>query len=107
MTSAQQHPKQVQEHGIQPPQNAHTPPKTVGRPKGAPSTLITLRLPLDLLHQLDRSLDHLEVHTGLKANRGMIARRALALFLDTHAPGESAPQTPGGQASRSGQGMPC
>jgi hypothetical protein len=37
------------------------------------------------LAQLDRSIDRLEVQTGLKANRGMIARRALALFLETHA----------------------
>jgi hypothetical protein len=29
-------------------------------------------------------LDRLEEHTGLKANRGMIARRALALFLASH-----------------------
>ena len=35
--------------------------------------------------QLDRYIDQLEVPTGLKANRGMIARRALALFLGTHA----------------------
>jgi hypothetical protein len=37
------------------------------------------------LAQLDRYIDQLEVQTGLKANRGMIARRALALFLETHA----------------------
>jgi hypothetical protein len=36
------------------------------------------------LAQLDRYIDQLEVQTGLKANRGMIARRALALFLETH-----------------------
>lgn len=58
--------------------------KPAGRPKGPPSTIVNLRLPLDLLARLDRYLDHLEVRTGLKANRGMIARRALALFLDTH-----------------------
>jgi hypothetical protein len=67
--------------------------KTVGRPKGPPSTIINLRIPLDLLEQLDRYLDHLEVHTGLKANRGMIARRALELFLETRATGESEPWT--------------
>jgi hypothetical protein len=65
----------------------HSPQKPGGRPKGPPSTIINLRIPLDLLAQLDRYLDYLEVHTGLKANRGMIARRALALFLETHGPG--------------------
>jgi hypothetical protein len=39
------------------------------------------------LAQLDRYIDRLEVQTGLKANRGMIARRALALFLETRLPG--------------------
>ena len=55
-------------------------------PKGPPSTILNLRIPLDLLERLDRYLDHLEVQTGLKANRGMIARRAIDLFLETHAP---------------------
>ncbi len=40
---------------------------------------------MDLLAQLDRYIDRLEVQTGLKANRAMIARRALAFFLETHA----------------------
>jgi hypothetical protein len=40
---------------------------------------------MDLLAQLDRYIDRLEVQTGLKANRAMIARRALACFLETHA----------------------
>jgi hypothetical protein len=39
---------------------------------------------LDLLARLDRYIDRLESHTGLKAHRGMIARRALELFLETH-----------------------
>jgi hypothetical protein len=36
---------------------------------------------------LDRYIDQLEVQTGLKAHRGMMARRALALFLETRATG--------------------
>ena len=56
-----------------------------GRPPGPPSTIVNLRIPVDLLAQLDRYIDQLEVQTGLKANRGMIARRALALFLETRA----------------------
>lgn len=62
-----------------------TPKKAVGRPKGAPSTIVNVRIPLPLLAQLDRYLDRLEGRTGLKANRGMIARRALELFLASHA----------------------
>jgi hypothetical protein len=58
------------------------PPATqpVGRPKGEPSTIVNVRLPLTLVAQLDRYRDRLEGQTGLKAHRGMIARRALELF---------------------------
>ena len=62
--------------------------KKAGRPKGPPSTIVNLRIPLALLAQLDRYIDQLEVQTGLKANRGMIARRALELFLETRATGK-------------------
>ena len=62
----------------------HTPQKKAGRPKGAPSTIVNLRIPVDLLAQLDRYIDRLESQTGLKANRGMVTRRALELFLETH-----------------------
>jgi hypothetical protein len=65
-----------------------TPQRKAGRPKGPPSTIVNLRIPLDLLAELDRYIDQLEVQTGLKANRGMIARRALALFLETRATGK-------------------
>ena len=58
---------------------------SVGRPKGEPSTIVNVRLPLTLVAELDRYLDRLEGKTGLKANRGMIARRALELFLASHA----------------------
>jgi hypothetical protein len=67
------------------------PKKAGGRPKGPPSTILNLRIPLDLVVRLDRYLDYLEVQTGLKANRGMIARRALELFLETHGPAEREP----------------
>jgi hypothetical protein len=53
----------------------------VGRPNGEPATIVNVRLPRTLLAQRDRSLDPLEWQTGLNANRGMIARRALALLL--------------------------
>jgi hypothetical protein len=67
------------------PSDAKLPAKRpVGRPKGEPSTIVNVRLPLTLLAQLDRYLDQLEWQTGLKANRGTIARRALELFLASH-----------------------
>ena len=62
---------------------AHAAKKRVGRPKGEPSTIVNVRLPLPRFARLDRSLDRLEGQTGLKATRGMIARRASALFLET------------------------
>ena len=62
-----------------------TAKQPVGRPKGEPSTIVNVRLPLTLVAELDRYLDRLEGQTGLKANRGMIARRALELFLASHA----------------------
>ena len=58
--------------------------KQVGRPKGEASMIVNVRLPLTVIARLDRYLDKLETETGLKANRGMIARRALVEFLDAH-----------------------
>jgi hypothetical protein len=89
MTAAPRHTRQAQEGSEQQSRADHTLPKQVGRPKGLPSTIINLRIPIDLLAQLDRYIDRLEVQTGLKANRGMIARRALELFLETRLPGTS------------------
>ena len=87
MTAVPRHPRQVQEGSGQQARPDTTPQKKAGRPKGAPSTIVNLRIPLDLLAQLDRYIDRLEVQTGLKANRGMIARRALEVFLETHPTG--------------------
>jgi hypothetical protein len=67
------------------PAGARLAQKTVGRPKGEPSTIVNVRLPLALVARLDRYLDRLEGQTGLKANRGMLTRRALELFLAAHA----------------------
>ena len=93
MPPAQRYIRHAPEHSSQQSHHETPPSKPVGRPKGAPSTIINLRLPLDLLSRLDRYLDYREVHTGLKANRGMMARRALELFLETHPIGNNAPQT--------------
>jgi hypothetical protein len=76
-----------QAEGKKPPGQDNRPKNPVGRPRGAPSTIINVRLPLALLARLDRYLDRLEVQTGRKVNRGMITRRALELFLEMHEAG--------------------
>jgi hypothetical protein len=89
MTAAPRHPRQAQEGPGQQASSEHTPQKKAGRPKGAPSPIVNLRIPVDLLAQRERYIDRLESQTGLKANRGMIARRALELFLETRSTGNS------------------
>jgi hypothetical protein len=89
MTAAPRHPRHAQEGRGQQARSDQTPQNKAGRPKGAPSTIVNLRIPVDLLAQLDRYIDRLESQTGLKANRGMIARRALELFLETRLTGNS------------------
>jgi hypothetical protein len=83
MTPPPQHPRPTQVGRGPPSRAAQTPPNKAGRPNGAPSTLVNLRIPVDLWAQLDRDLDRREGQTGLQANRGMMARRAFALFLET------------------------
>ena len=89
MAAAPRHTRQAPGGHGQKSRPDPTPQKKAGRPKGPPSTIVNLRIPLDLLAQLDRYIDRLEVQTGLKANRGMIARRALELFLETRSTGKS------------------
>ena len=55
--------------------------RAVGRPKGEVSTGLNVRLPLALVHRLERYLDRLETETGLQTNRGAILRPALKVFL--------------------------
>jgi hypothetical protein len=74
------------------------PKKAVGRPTGAPSTMVHGRIPRPLWAQLDRPLDRLEGRTRLQAHRGMIARRALELLLASHA----SDKAPGGEGSEVG-----
>ena len=86
LPAAPRHPKPTQD-GRQQPSRAEIAAQTkAGRPPGPPSTIVNLRIPVGLLAQLDRSIDQLEVQTGLKAHRAMMARRAFVLFLETHAP---------------------
>jgi hypothetical protein len=66
------------------PELDDAPKNPVGRPRGAPSTIVNVRLPLALLARLDRYLDRLEMQTGRKVNRGIITRRALERFLETN-----------------------
>ena len=84
MATPQRRPRRPHAGTPTPHREETTPRKKAGRPKGPPSTIVNLRLPLELLARLDRYIDRLESHTGLKAHRGMIARRALELFLETH-----------------------
>ena len=88
MPAAPRSPKHAQE-GSRP--QASTPQHKAGRPRGAPSTIVNLRMPVDLLAEVDRYIDRLESQTGLKANRAMIVRRAVALFLETRAADPRAP----------------
>jgi hypothetical protein len=85
MTKKPRRPKGGLPGPAQPSGDTITAKRPAGRPKGVPSTIVNVRLPLPLVAELDRYLDRLERQTGLKANRGMIARRALELFLASHA----------------------
>ena len=81
---------------VPPVQAAPAPQRRVGRPPGEESTIVNIRLPLSLVARLDHYLDRHEEQTGLKANRGMIARRALEIFLATHQD-ESSPSARAGR----------
>jgi hypothetical protein len=55
--------------------------KSVGRPRGAPSKVLPVRIPFDLIERLDRYLDWAETQTGLRSNRNEAIRQALACGL--------------------------
>jgi hypothetical protein len=84
MATPQRRPRTARAGAPTPRHEEPTSRKKAGRPKGPPSTIVNLRLPLELLARLDHYIDRLEIQTGLKAHHGMIARRALELFLETH-----------------------
>jgi hypothetical protein len=75
--------------GKKPPGQDNLTKNHGGRPRGAPSTIVNVRLPLPLVARLDRYLDRLEVQTGCKVSRGMIMGRALELLLETHEAGHT------------------
>jgi hypothetical protein len=65
MPAAPRHPRHVQK-GRKPLSSTDTTPqKKAGRPKDAPSTIVNLRIPMDLLAQLDRYID--DCPSGLSA----------------------------------------
>jgi hypothetical protein len=45
--------------------------------------VINVRIPVTLVHRLDRYLDMLETTTGLRTNRGALLRPALKVFLES------------------------
>ena len=57
--------------------------RPIGRPKGEAATVVNVRIPLALVHRLDRYLDKLETETGLATNRGALIRHALNVFLES------------------------
>lgn len=84
MATHPRRPRTTRASATTPHSEEPAPRKKAGRPKGPPSTIVNLRIPLALMVRLDRYIDRLETHTGRKANRGMIARQALELFLETY-----------------------
>ena len=59
-----------------------TKKRPVGRPKGEPSIVINVRLPVSLLNRLDRYLDRREISRVEVVNRGMIIRELLDEMLE-------------------------
>jgi hypothetical protein len=57
--------------------------RPIGRPKGEAATVVNVRIPMSLVHRLDRYLDKLETETGLATNRGALIRHALKVFLES------------------------
>jgi hypothetical protein len=57
--------------------------RPVGRPQGAPTTIINLRIPLDLLERLDRYVDFEEQRRRGSVNRAIVMREALTAWLQT------------------------
>jgi hypothetical protein len=55
----------------------------IGCPTGEAATVVNGRIPLSLVHRLDRYLDKLETETGLATNRGALIRHALKVFLES------------------------
>ncbi len=68
--------------------------KKAGRPRGAPSQALPVRVPVGLIERLDRYLDLAETRTGLRSNRTEAIRQALAFWLDAKEEALGIPRTP-------------
>ena len=66
----------------------------LGRPRGAPSTVLPVRIPEGLVERLDRYLDWAETRTGLRSNRNEAIRQALAYWLDAREEALGIPRRP-------------
>jgi hypothetical protein len=55
--------------------------RPVGRPQGTSTTIINLRIPLDLLERLDRFVDFEEQRRRVSINRAIVLREALTAWL--------------------------
>jgi hypothetical protein len=54
-----------------------------GRPKSeTPTYVLTIRVPRELRDRIDRQLDRLETHVGIKASRNDLIRHAIRRYLD-------------------------
>lgn len=73
--------------------------KKAGRPRGAPSQALPVRVPVGLIERLDRYLDWAETRTGLRSNRTEAIRQALAFWLDAKEEALGIPPTPPLQAT--------
>jgi len=70
------------------------PLKKVGRPRGAPSKVLPVRIPEGLIARLDRYLDQAESRTGLRSNRNEAIRQALAAWLEAQEEARGIDQAP-------------
>jgi hypothetical protein len=56
--------------------------RPAGRPKGEPSIVINVRIPISLLERFNRYLDRREWHSREAVNRGIVIRELLEEMLE-------------------------
>ena len=56
--------------------------KPAGRPRGAETQVLAVRVAVDLRERLDRHLDYLETRFGVKSSRSAMIEHALRQYLD-------------------------
>ena len=83
MATPRRRPRSARAGAPTPRREEPTPRKKAGRPKGPPSTIVNLRLPLDLLARLDRYIDRLEsTHRAQGPSRDDCSPGVRTLFRD-------------------------